>query len=101
MTGIVMDSVFGGHNHLSVKHFCVEGQLVLCALLFVPSRAPFDLFEFKQKPFCTKLHVRRVFFMDDGDELLSETHFSVEGAHQRVYVMDDCEELIPEVLNFF
>jgi len=54
---------------LAWTHNRVEGRLEYTTLLYIPSKAPFDLWDPKQTH-GIKLYVKRVFIMDDAEQLL-------------------------------
>jgi molecular chaperone HtpG len=56
-------------NPLSWSHNKVEGKLEYSSLLYVPSRAPFDLYQ-REAPRGLKLYVQRVFVMDQAESFL-------------------------------
>ncbi|HEX5394495.1 MAG TPA: molecular chaperone HtpG [Rhodocyclaceae bacterium] len=61
-----------GHDYeapLAWSHARVEGRQEYTQLLYIPSHAPFDLFD-RNARHGVKLYVRRVFIMDDAEQLL-------------------------------
>jgi molecular chaperone HtpG len=61
-----------GHDFeapLAHIHNRVEGKLEYTSLLYIPKRAPFDMWDRKQRH-GVKLYVKRIFIMDDAEQLI-------------------------------
>ncbi|HYG12967.1 MAG TPA: molecular chaperone HtpG, partial [Methylophilaceae bacterium] len=56
---------------LAWSHNRVEGKQEYISLLYIPSRAPFDLYD-RERRHGIKLYVRRVFIMDDAEKLMPQ-----------------------------
>ncbi len=54
---------------LAWSHNRVEGKLDYTSLIYVPEKAPFDMYQ-REKPHGLKLYVQRVFIMDDAEQFL-------------------------------
>ncbi|GBG82260.1 hypothetical protein CBR_g34543 [Chara braunii] len=69
-----------GDKPLSWTHFNAEGDVEFKAVLYIPPRAPYDLYDnyYSTKP-ALKLYVRRVFISDEFDELLPKYLSFIKG----------------------
>ena len=68
----------GSDDPLSYTHNKVEGRSEYIQLLYIPSKAPFDLYD-RQQRHGLKLYIKRVFIMDDAEQLLPNYLRFVQG----------------------
>ncbi|MPC29339.1 Heat shock protein 83 [Portunus trituberculatus] len=90
-------------DHLAIKHFSVEGQLEFRALLFVPRRAPFDLFENRDEMSSLKDYVSRMkenqkqiyYITGENRDAVANSAFVErvkKGGFEVVYMIDPIDE---------
>ncbi len=58
-------------NPLAYTHSRVEGKQEYISLLYIPSKAPFDLYD-RERRHGIKLYVKRVFIMEDAEKLMPQ-----------------------------
>ena len=66
-------------NYLHVEHFSIEGHMEIKAILFIPEKAPFDMFNTNHNKPNIKLYVKRVFIMDECRELIPDYFYFING----------------------
>lgn len=71
---------------LAYKHFKLDGAIQMKGLLYVPKKAPFDLFEKKKNKDNVKLYAKRVLITENCDDFMPEYLSFVKG-------VVDCEDL--------
>lgn len=66
-------------DHLAHKHFSVEGNVEFTGLIYVPRREPFEVLREARKNLNFKLYVKKIFIMDDCEDIVPEWLRFVKG----------------------
>jgi len=66
-------------SYTTLSHFHIEGNMDFTAIVFVPEKAPFDMFQKRETRNNIKLYVRKVYITDDCNELCPEWLSFVRG----------------------